>query len=56
MGIAVMLLCFLAAAATVFWNRRKVRKTMEAIEKMLDAAMAGSFSESGVYESKLSEL
>ena len=51
-----MLLCFLAAAATVFWNRRKVRKTMEAIEKMLDAAMAGSFSESGFDESKLSAL
>ena len=56
MGIAVILLCFLAAAATVFWNRRKVRKTMEAIEKMLDAAMAGSFSESGFDESKLSAL
>ena len=56
MGIAVMLLCFPAAAATVFWNRRKVRKTMEAIEKMLDAAMAGSFSESGFDESKLSAL
>ena len=56
MGIAVMLLCFLAAAATVFWNRRKVRKTMETIEKMLDAAMAGSFSESGFDESKLSAL
>ena len=51
-----MLLCFLAAAATVFWNRRKVRKTMETIEKMLDAAMAGSFSESGFDESKLSAL
>lgn len=56
MGIAVILLCFLAAAVIVFWNRRKVRKTMEAIEKMLDAAMAGSFSESGFDESKLSAL
>ena len=56
MGIAVMLLCFLAAAATVFWNRRKVRKTMETIEKMLDTAMTGSFSESGFDESKLSAL
>ena len=56
MGIAVILLCFLAAAVIVVWNRRKVRKTMEAIEKMLDAAMAGSFSESGFDESKLSAL
>ena len=56
MGIAVILLCFLAAAVVVFWNRGKARKTMETIEKMLDAAMAGSFSESGFDESKLSAL
>ena len=56
MGIAVILLCFLTAAVIVFWNRRKARKTMETIEKMLDAAMAGSFSESGFDESKLSAL
>lgn len=56
MGIAVILLCFLAAAGIVFWNRRKAGKTMETIEKMLDAAMAGSFSESGFDESKLSAL
>lgn len=56
MGIAVILLCFLTAAVIVYWNRRKARKTMEAIEKMLDAAMAGSFSESGFDESKLSAL
>ena len=56
MGIAVILLCFLTAAVVVFWNRGKARKTMETIEKMLDAAMAGSFSESGFDESKLSAL
>ena len=56
MGIAVILLCFLTAAVIVYWNHRKTRKTMEAIEKMLDAAMAGSFSESGFDESKLSAL
>lgn len=56
MGIAVILLCFLTAAVIVFWNRGKARKTMETIEKMLDAAMAGSFSESGFDESKLSAL
>ena len=56
MGIAVILLCFLAAAVIVFWNRRKARKTMERIEKMLDSAMTGSFSESGFDESKLSAL
>ena len=56
MGIAAILLCFLTAAVIVFWNRRKAGKTMETIEKMLDAAMAGSFSESGFDESKLSAL
>lgn len=56
MGIAVILLCFLAAAVIVFWNRRKARKTIETIENMLDAAMVGSFSESGFDESKLSAL
>ena len=56
MEIAVILLCFLTAAVVVFWNRGKARKTMETIEKMLDAAMAGSFSESGFDESKLSAL
>ena len=56
MGIAVILLCFLTAAVVVFWNRGKARKTMETIEKMLDAAMDGSFSESGFDESKLSAL
>ena len=55
-GIVIILLCFLAAAAAVFKERRKARKTMEAIEKMLDAAMAGSFSESSFDESKLSAL
>lgn len=56
MGIAAILLCFLAAAGIVYWNCRKAGKTMETIEKMLDAAMAGSFSESGFDESKLSAL
>ncbi len=55
-GITIILLCFLAVAVIVLWNRRKVRKTMEAIEKMLDAAIAGSFSESTFDESKLSAL
>lgn len=56
MGIAVILLCFLTSAVIVFWNRGKARKTMETIEKMLDTAMAGSFSESGFDESKLYAL
>ena len=55
-GIVILLLCFLAAAAIVLWERRKVRKTMEAIERMLDAAMTGSFSETNFDESQLSGM
>ena len=56
MGIAIILLCFLLTAMIVWWERRKTVKTMDTIEKMLDAAMAGSFSETTFDESKLSAL
>lgn len=56
MEITILLLCFLTAAVIVLWNRRKIRRTMDVIEKMLDAAMDGSFSESTFDESKLSAL
>ena len=55
-GIVIILLCFLAAAAVVLWERRKARKTMEEIERMLDVAMIGSFSETTFDESQLSAL
>ena len=55
-GIVIILLCFLAAAAVVLWERRKTRKTMEEIERMLDAAMTGSFSETNFDESRQSAL
>ena len=55
-GIVIILLCFLAATAAVLWERRKIRKTMEEIERMLDAAMTGSFSETNFDESQLSAL
>ena len=51
MGIAIILLCFLLTAMIVWWERRKTVKTMDTIEKMLDAAMAGSFSETTFDES-----
>ena len=55
-GMVIILLCFLAAAAVVLWERRKVRKTMRKIEGMLGAAMTGSFSEATFDESQLSAL
>lgn len=55
-GIAIILLCVLAAAVIVLRNQRKTGKTMETIENMLDTAMNGSFSETTYDESKLSAL
>lgn len=50
------LFCFLAAAAVILWNRFRTRKTMNAIEQMLDMAMDGNFSEKAFDESRLSSL
>lgn len=55
-GIVIILLCLLVTALIVVLNRRAVRKTMDKIEKMLDAAINGSFSETTFNESKLSAL
>lgn len=54
--ISIILLCFLITAVIVFLNQRRTRKTMHAIEIMLDSAINGSFSESAFDESKLSAL
>ena len=40
----------------MLWERRKARKMMEEIERMLDAAMTGSFSETNFDESRQSAL
>ena len=50
------MLCFLAAAIIVFWNRRRTRKIMKNIERMLDTAMDGSFTETIFDESEMSAL
>ena len=55
-GIVIILLCLLSTALIVVLNRRAVRKTMDKIEKMLDGATNGSFSETTFDESKLSAL
>ncbi len=48
--------CFGAAAGLICWNQWRVKKTMDTIEKMLDLAMDGSFSEKTFDESRLSAL
>lgn len=46
----------ICAAVFVFIYRRRVKKTMDTIEKMLDTAMKGDFSEDTFDESRLSAL
>jgi len=50
------LLCFLTAATIVFWYRRRVSKTMDAISRMLKLAMEGAPIEENFDESRMSAL
>lgn len=56
LGIVLGLLSLLAAVICIFRERRKTRKTMDALNRMLDAAIEGSFAESVFDESRLSSL
>ena len=49
-------LCIAAAALVVFICIRRTQKTMDTIEKMLDAASEGTYSETVFDESRLSDL
>ncbi len=49
-------LCFLASAVIVFRNRKQTGNTIRKIERMLDAAMDGTFTETAFDESELSAL
>lgn len=55
-GWMIGVLCFLAAAIMLLWSREQTRKTVRKIEKMLDDAMNGSFTETDFDESELSAL
>lgn len=55
-GYVILLLCVLITAAVILWDRRKVKKTFETLEHMLDAATDGTFAESDFDESRLSAL
>ena len=41
----VVLLCVLATLLVIYINYRKTKKTMDTIEKMLDTAIEGTYSE-----------
>ena len=50
------MISILLAALVVIWNSRRTKRTMDAIERMLDAAMEGDFVENRFDESRLSAL
>jgi signal transduction histidine kinase len=50
------LLCLLAALLLMIWNTRRTKRTMDTIEKMLETAMNGTFTEETFDESRLSAL
>jgi signal transduction histidine kinase len=54
--LLLALLCLLAALLLVIWNTRRTKRTMDTIEKMLETAMHGNFSEETFDESRLSAL
>lgn len=49
-------LCLLAAVCLAVWNTWRTKRTMQRIEKMLDTAMDGNFTEDDFNESRLSAL
>jgi len=50
------ILPILAAAAVVLWDRLRLRRIMESMDRMLDKAIRGEFSENSFDESRLSRL
>ena len=55
-GYMVIALVILAAAGTVFWYHRRTRRMLENLNRMLDIAMQGEFTEDSFDESLLSAL
>lgn len=56
MTILVIITVIIIAAGIVFWYRRRTRRIMENLNRMLDIAMKGDFTEKHFDESMLSSL
>ena len=56
LGYIIGISGFLAALFIVLWDKRRVKRTMDNIEQMLDAAADGTFTEKRFDESRLSAL
>ena len=55
-GYGIIAASLLLAAGSIFWYRRRSRKLLENLNRMLDLAMAGSFTEGSFDETMLSAL
>ena len=55
-GYAIIAAVVILSAAAVFWQRRRCRRTLETVNRMLDIAMQGDFTEDSFDESMLSAL
>ena len=53
---AITAVCVLLAAGMVLWYRRRTRRMLESLDRMLDIAMLGSFTEDSFDETMLSAL
>ena len=53
---AITAVCVLLAAGTALWYRRRTRRLMKSLDRMLDVAMQGSFTEDSFDETMLSAL
>lgn len=55
-GYGIIAASLLLAAGSIFWYRRRSRKLLENLNRMLDLAMAGNFTEGSFDETMLSAL
>jgi len=56
MGYVVLAVVVLTAALAVLWDRLRLRRTLRGLDRLLDAAIEGSFQESRFDESRLSAV
>lgn len=55
-AIVVAVLAVLAALAVVVWDRRRTKRTLKSLDRMLDAAIRGEFTEQDFDETLLSAV
>jgi len=55
-GYLLLAAAILAAAAVIFWDRWRLRRTLLGLDRMLDEAIRGSFAETRFDESRLSAV